>query len=68
MAGDWEVLMHCVDQLGQNPDVGEDVQEEVQEEMAARREILGDRNNYDVGCPLCWAPVPEYDAADGGSD
>ena len=43
-------------------------EEQFQEEMAARREILGNRNNYDVGCPLCWAPVPEYDAADGGSD
>ena len=43
-------------------------EEQFQEEMAARREILGDRNNYDVGCPLCWAPVPEYDDAGGGSD
>ena len=21
---------------------------------------MKDRNDYDVGCPLCWAPVPEY--------
>ena len=43
-------------------------EEQFQEEMAARREILGNKNNYDVGSPLCWAPVPENDEADGGSD
>lgn len=36
-------------------------EEQFQEEMAMRRELLKDRNEYDVGCPLCWAPVPEYD-------
>ena len=35
-------------------------EEQFQEEMAMRRELLKDRNEYDVGCPLCWAPVPEY--------
>ena len=43
-------------------------EEQFQEEMAARRDILGIKNNYDVGCRLCWAPVPEYDEAGGGSD
>ena len=37
-------------------------EEQFQAEMAQRREALGNRNNYDVGCPLCWAPVPEYDS------
>ena len=29
-----------------------------QAEMAIRRANLKDRNEYDVGCPLCWAPEP----------
>ena len=28
-------------------------EEQFQEEMAMRRELLKDRNEYDVGCPLC---------------
>ena len=31
--------------------------EQFQTEMAKRRETLKSRNNYDVGCPLCWAPT-----------
>ena len=31
-------------------------EEEFQEEMAIRRANMEDRNDYDVGCPLCWAP------------
>ena len=31
-------------------------EEEFQEEMAIRRANMKDRNDYDVGCPLCWAP------------
>ena len=32
-------------------------EEQFQAEMAARRAMMKDRNDYDVGCPLCWAPV-----------
>ena len=28
-----------------------------QSEMAERRAKMKSRNDYDVGCPLCWAPV-----------
>jgi mono/diheme cytochrome c family protein len=40
-------------------------EEQFQAEMAARRERMRDRNDYDPGCPLCWAPVeePAYQAA-----
>ena len=31
-------------------------EEEFQEEMEIRRANMKDRNDYDVGCPLCWAP------------
>ena len=27
-----------------------------QAEMARRRAGMKDRNDYDIGCPLCWAP------------
>lgn len=40
-------------------DLGYSVQlteEQFQAEMAVRRENMKDRNDYDVGCPLCWAP------------
>ncbi len=43
-------------------------EEQFQEEMAARRATLADRNEYDVGCPLCWSPVPEYENTAGGSE
>jgi len=39
-----------------------------QAEMAERRAAMEDRNEYDVGCPLCWAPVPEYDSVAGSED
>ncbi len=40
-------------------DLGYSVQlteEQFQAEMAERRAKMKDRNEYDVGCPLCWAP------------
>ncbi len=43
-------------------------EEQFQEEMAARRATMKDRNDYDVGCPLCWAPVPEYEDVAGEDD
>jgi hypothetical protein len=30
--------------------------DQFQAEMAKRRQILKTKNNYDIGCPLCWAP------------
>ena len=44
-------------------------EEEFQAEMAERRLRMKDRNDFDVGCPLCWAFVEENferPAADGG--
>jgi mono/diheme cytochrome c family protein len=40
-------------------DLGYSVQmseEQFQEEMAHRRSLMKSRNEYDLGCPLCWAP------------
>jgi hypothetical protein len=31
-------------------------EEQFQTEMAARRARMRSRNDYDIGCPLCWAP------------
>jgi mono/diheme cytochrome c family protein len=31
-------------------------EEQFQAEMAKRRATLKSRNEYDIGCPLCWAP------------
>ena len=31
-------------------------EEQFQAEMAHRRKNMKNRNDYDVGCPLCWAP------------
>ena len=31
-------------------------EEQFQAEMAKRRANLKSRNDYDIGCPLCWAP------------
>ena len=31
-------------------------EEQFQAEMAKRRAGMKDRNAYDIGCPLCWAP------------
>jgi hypothetical protein len=42
--------------------------EQFQAEMAHRREIMKDRNEYDIGCPLCWAPemMEEAKTVEGG--
>jgi hypothetical protein len=31
-------------------------EEQFQAEMAKRRKNMKNRNDYDIGCPLCWAP------------
>jgi mono/diheme cytochrome c family protein len=31
-------------------------EEQFQAEMAKRRAAMKSRNDYDIGCPLCWAP------------
>jgi hypothetical protein len=56
-------------------DLGQSVrltEEQFQEEMAKRRARLNDRNEYDIGCPLCWAPeflpIAEEDDQQGGGD
>jgi len=36
-------------------------EEQFQAEMEIRRAGMADRNEYDVGCPLCWAPVLDAD-------
>jgi hypothetical protein len=33
--------------------------EQFQTEMAKRRQGLKTKNEYDIGCPLCWAPTPQ---------
>jgi hypothetical protein len=39
-------------------------EEQFQAEMAKRRARMKNRNEYDLGCPLCWAPpVPTQTAA-----
>jgi hypothetical protein len=40
-------------------DLGQSVrltEEQFQREMAERRARMRDRNQYDIACPLCWAP------------
>ena len=34
-------------------------EEQFQAEMAKRRANMKSRNEYDIGCPLCWAPPVE---------
>jgi hypothetical protein len=34
-------------------------EEQFQAEMAKRRGKLKNRNDFDIGCPLCWAPPPQ---------
>ena len=34
-------------------------EEQFQAEMAKRRAHMKSRNDYDIGCPLCWAPPVE---------
>ncbi len=42
-------------------------EEQFQAEMAERRAKMKDKNQYDIGCPLCWAPqVIEAATATGG--
>jgi hypothetical protein len=43
-------------------------EKQFQDEMAERRAAMESRNEYDVGCPLCWAPIPTEETAttDGG--
>jgi hypothetical protein len=41
-------------------DLGQSVrltEEQFQAAMAERRALMADRNEYDIGCPLCWAPL-----------
>jgi len=33
-------------------------EDQFQAEMAKRRQSMKSRNDYDIGCPLCWAPPP----------
>lgn len=37
-------------------------EEQFQAEMASRRAKMKSRNDYDIGCPLCWAPPVVPDA------
>ena len=37
-------------------------EEQFQAEMAKRRARMKSRNDYDVGCPLCWAPPVQQTA------
>tara|TARA_B100001123_G_scaffold414130_1_gene513220 strand:+ start:780 stop:2258 length:1479 start_codon:yes stop_codon:yes gene_type:complete len=43
-------------------------EKQFQDEMTERRAAMESRNEYDVGCPLCWAPIPTEETAttDGG--
>lgn len=52
-------------------DLGYSVQlteEQFQAEMAIRRANMKDRNDYDISCPLCWAPVVEGQSLAVGND
>ena len=51
--------------LGQSARLTE---EQFQAEMAKRRATMKDKNEYDIGCPLCWAPeVTESETTQGGT-
>ena len=41
-------------------------EEQFQAEMAKRRAGMKSRNDYDIGCPLCWATPPPTTAAPAG--
>lgn len=45
-------------------------EEQFREEMAIRRAKMKDRNDYDLGCPMCWAPeyVDEVQSLAQGND
>ena len=63
-----ETLMSAVEEL-EREYIAAQADEEFQAEMAERRLRMKDRNDFDVGCPLCWAFVEENferPAADGG--
>ena len=32
-------------------------EEQFQEAMEKRRQNMKSRNQFDIGCPLCWAPA-----------
>jgi hypothetical protein len=52
-------------------DLGQSVrltEEQFQAEMAERRARMQDRNEYDIGCFLCWAPEVAPAAAAQGQD
>jgi hypothetical protein len=43
-------------------------EDQFQAEMAKRRKNMKSRNDYDIGCPLCWAPptaVPTQSSTPG---
>jgi mono/diheme cytochrome c family protein len=40
-------------------------EEQFQAEMAKRRQKMTSRNDYDIGCPLCWAPPPQQTQTSG---
>jgi hypothetical protein len=45
-------------------------EEQFQAEMAKRRAKMKSRNDYDLGCPLCWAPpvpIPPRSTSQGGN-
>ena len=50
--------------LGQSARLTE---EQFQAEMAERRAKMKDRNEYDIGCPLCWAPQVTENTTQGGA-
>jgi mono/diheme cytochrome c family protein len=42
-------------------------EEQFQAEMAKRRKNLRNRNDFDIGCPLCWAPpLPQAQSITAG--
>jgi len=43
-------------------------EEQFQAEMASRRALMQSRNEYDLGCPLCWAPEPVSASVAQGND
>jgi hypothetical protein len=43
-------------------------EEQFQAEMAERRALMKNRNEYDIGCPLCWAPETVSSTVAQGND
>ncbi len=43
-------------------------EEQFQAEMAMRRANMKGRNEYDIGCPMCWAPEPAESGIAQASD